>query len=214
MNYKENFYYIGIDLGGTTIKGAVFDKNAKFYYENKYYTKSDPLRCSDIEKIFSLINECIANSPGKVHKIGISLACVINNQNGSIIGFTNYININSINLKSLVEEKYNIPVNIENDAYAAAIGEKYFGSGKRISNFIYLGIGTGLGGAIFIEDRLIRGNNGVSGLFGHIILIPNGRKCICGKNGCLECYVSGSAIEKRWVELNAYVERSKIKKNK
>ena len=99
------------------------------------------------------------------------------------------------NLTKGLKERFNSQVFVENDANAQAIAEKIYGYGRDYSNFIYLTIGTGIGGGIFMNDRLYSGHNGWAGEFGHMV-IGEGPKCGCGRYGCLETLASGSAIKR------------------
>jgi predicted NBD/HSP70 family sugar kinase len=89
-----------------------------------------------------------------------------------------------------------VPVLVENDATAAAIGERLYGVARGLSSFIYLFLGGGIGAGMFLDGHLYRGSRNNAGEIGHIIVVPNGLACVCGKRGCLDRYVSlGSAYE-------------------
>ncbi len=100
------------------------------------------------------------------------------------------------NLLNTLKEHFDSRVFVENDANAQALAEKLYGYGRDYSNFVYLTIGTGIGGAIFIDDRLYSGRNGWAGEFGHMVMQANGPVCGCGRHGCFEALASGSAIER------------------
>jgi glucokinase len=97
-------------------------------------------------------------------------------------------------LKSRIESKTNLPVLLENDANAAGWAEFRFGAGKDVQSMIMLTIGTGVGGAIISEGRLLKGGFGIGAELGHVISVPGGRVCGCGLKGCLETYASGTAL--------------------
>jgi glucokinase len=97
-------------------------------------------------------------------------------------------------LKSKIQAKTSLPVLLENDANAAGWAEFRFGAGQNVSSMIMLTIGTGVGGAVVTEGRLLKGGFGIGGELGHVVSIPGGRACGCGLNGCLETYASGTAL--------------------
>ncbi len=108
----------------------------------------------------------------------------------NIPGFEN------VNLKKIIEEKIGKNIEVDNDVKCFALAENTYGKGKKYDHVVYLTIGTGIGGAIEIDNKLYRGANNTAGEFGHMIINIGGEKCSCGGNGCWERYVSGKAIER------------------
>ena len=102
----------------------------------------------------------------------------------------------SIDIKSILEKKFQSKVLLTNDANAAAIGEKSYGAAKKMSDFVMITLGTGLGSGIYANNKLIYGCDGFAGEMGHIIVENDGRRCNCGNKGCLESYVSANGINK------------------
>ena len=119
--------------------------------------------------------------------------------NGIIIEPPNIPEWKYFPLQEFLENSFNVPVAINNDANLAAYGEWYFGAGKGISNLIYLTISTGIGGGIIIDDKLLIGSAGFAGEIGHTTLRDQGPECSCGKFGHLEAFASGPSIV-RWVK--------------
>ena len=122
-------------------------------------------------------------------------------------------------VKSLIENKTGIPTFVENDVNSAALGEAHFGAAKGVSDFICLTLGTGIGGAIFLNNKLYKGSASSAGELGHMIIHSGGKQCTCGGEGCYECYASASALIKAVnkvspVELNAFqiFEKENIEK--
>jgi glucokinase-like ROK family protein len=100
-------------------------------------------------------------------------------------------------IQQIIKDRFNIPVYVENEAHAAALGEYYFGVARGVENFIYLSAGVGLGGGIITNGKLFRGSAGYGGEVGHMTIIPNGEKCACGKLGCWETLIGAGAIARR-----------------
>jgi glucokinase len=113
---------------------------------------------------------------------------------------------------SEMEDKLSVPVILTNDANAAAVGEMLFGAAKGMKDFIIITLGTGLGSGIVTDGKLVLGHDGFAGELGHTTVNPNGRKCGCGKLGCLETYVSAPGIRRTIFELMASsVEASSLR---
>jgi len=99
-----------------------------------------------------------------------------------------------IPLADLIKKKINVPVVVTNDANAAAMGEMIFGGAKKMKDFIVLTLGTGLGSGIVIDGEMVYGHTGFAGELGHMIVVPGGRECGCGRKGCLETYASATGL--------------------
>ena len=132
----------------------------------------------------------------EISSIGIGSAGQIDRKNGIIIGAPN-LDCYNLNLKEILQDKFNIPVFVGNDVEVATIGEQKFGAGKGCADFVCVFVGTGIGSAIVKNGHIIYGATGTAGELGHIIVDLNGRPCACGAHGCLEAYASRSAIETR-----------------
>ena len=188
-------FSIGIDIGGTKILcGLIENKNGQVIYTCKKKTNSSNDICNIvIELIDELISSVNVNF-SKILKIGIGAAGQIDRINGIILSSPN-INCSNLNIKKILEEKYNIPIYVGNDVETATLAEMMYGAGKAYNNFMCVFVGTGIGGGLVINRNLIRGVSGTAGEIGHIKIAFNGKKCGCGKNGCLEAYASRTAIE-------------------
>lgn len=181
---------LAFDIGGTEIKYAFCDE-----YFNLTEKKSVPTNPQDggrkiIEKIISIVK-----SYDDIDRIGISTAGQVDSVKGKIVYATDNIPYyTGTEIKSIIQNSTGIPVAVENDVNSAAIGEHLFGVAKDVSNFICLTYGTGIGGAIYLKDKLFTGNSFSAGEFGHIVTHANGKKCTCGGYGCYEAYASVKSL--------------------
>ena len=193
-------YSIGIDLGGTKILiGLVEKESGKVVSHIKKKTKKEKGPENIVRKMVEGVEELLEES-GKsfteISSIGIGSAGQIDRKNGIIIGAPN-LDCYNLNLKEILQDKFNIPVFVANDVEVATIGEQKFGAGKGCADFVCVFVGTGIGSAIVKNGHIIYGATGTAGELGHIIVDLNGRPCACGAHGCLEAYASRSAIEAR-----------------
>src|ERR1035437_9231070 len=150
-----------------------------------------------VEKIFQKAKELIANAGIDYRKligVGVAFPGLIDAKSGMS---QTYKNFSDRPLSKFFEDKFDLPVFVENDARVMALGESYFGLAQGKENVLCLNIGAGIGLGMILNGKLYRGNSGFAGEFGHFEVEPEGKLCICGKRGCLETVASGSAIAKR-----------------
>ncbi len=177
---------IGIDLGGTKLSAALVDEQGDtkdFIIQSSQFDKG-------LEAVFNGVIEVIhqLKQPihGRVVAIGIAATGSIEPQSGTIIGMIplcdGYI---GFPLREKVQQRINLPVIVENDANAAAYAEYRVGAGQNAKRLVCMTIGTGIGGGIVIDGQLLRGS-GYAGEIGHMVVVKNGRRCACGRRGCLE----------------------------
>ena len=191
---------IGIDLGGTKTLFALVDKkNGKVIKtvkkKNNFLLDNDKI-CEILFNGLDELFEKISVKKEEISLIGIGAAGQIDKQKGEVI-FSPNLNCRNLNLKSILEKKYSIPVFVDNDVNVATLGEMKFGSAKDCDSCVCVFVGTGVGAALVINGKIFDGISGTAGEIGHTVIEVNGRKCNCGKNGCLEAYASRTAIEKR-----------------
>lgn len=185
--------YIGIDVGGTTVKGAVIDRNGKLYGEGCVSTERGEKIADDVAM---LCNKLSAEFEGKIKGIGIGCAGVIDAENGTVVKANN-LGLNNFPLAKIVEKESGLPVKITNDANAAALGEAKFGAGKDYRDSIFVTLGTGVGGGIVIDGKLFEGYKSAGAEIGHMVIERGGNRCSCGRLGCFEAYSSATALNKR-----------------
>ncbi|MBM7585909.1 glucokinase [Bacillus pakistanensis] len=184
---------IGIDIGGTGIKGSVISEIGELLDFQTVSTDASKGRDHVLKKVHQMIQHFIENHT--IDAIGIGSAGRINTQEAKVVYATDnlpqWIGLNFI---EKFGKMYSLPVFVDNDVNVAALGEAWMGAGKNIQNFFFLALGTGVGGGIVIHDDIFRGNNWSAGEVGHMILYPRGKECNCGQKGCVEQYISGTAL--------------------
>lgn len=191
---------LGIDIGGTNTAFGLVDIEGSILFEESRSTKSFPTPSDLIE--FLNNHPQIKKNIDSIIGIGIG-APNGNHFTGTIEYAPNLDWKGIIPLQALFEQQFNKPTQLTNDANAAAVGEKIFGSAKEYKNFITITLGTGLGSGIYIDNKLVYGAHGIAGEYGHIRVIPNGRTCKCGRLGCLETYASSTGVVRSINELNS-----------
>ena len=182
--------YLGLDVGGTAIKGVVIDGKGCLYGEDSVPTAMGE---GIVNGIVTLCNRLMKNN--KVEGIGIGCAGVIDSAEGKVVLAKN-LSLADFPLVKLLQEKINLPVKITNDANAAALGEAKFGAGKNYKNSIFVTLGTGVGGGIVIDGKLFVGNKSAGAEIGHMVIEHGGSLCSCGRRGCFEAYSSATALKK------------------
>ena len=175
-------YSIGIDIGGTNLRIALISEEGKVIKKIKVPSRERILE-SLLDSITRIINSDVVG-------IGIGVAGLIDHEKGTVLRSPNLPAIEGINLAETLKARFKIPVLIENDANVAALGEKWLGAGKGFKDFVHLTLGTGIGGGVIYNEKLMN----ISAEIGHMVIVASGTPCSCGNNGCLETYASAKAI--------------------
>lgn len=183
---------LAFDIGGTYIKYALCNDNFELTEKNKIPTNAKQGGQVIIQRIIDIIE-----SYENIDRVAISTAGQVDSEHGVVVYSTDNIPYyTGMMVKSLIENKTGIPTFVENDVNAAALGEAHFGAAKGESDFICLTLGTGVGGAIFLNNKLYKGSASAAGEIGHMVIHAGGRQCTCGGEGCFECYASANALIK------------------
>lgn len=187
---------IGVDLGVNYIRIVVTDLSAHVLlaYETDIRDPHDVGQV--VNQLVSLIQDTIAkvpDSPLGIIGVGVGVPGLVDFSQGIVLNAPN-LQWRDVHLKALLQSYLQLPVFVDNEANAGALGEKLFGVGKQVSDLIYVSVGTGIGTGIIVNNELWRGARGVAGEFGHMTIETNGLKCSCGNTGCLEMYASEKAI--------------------
>lgn len=184
---------VGIDIGGTNTVLGVVDREGNVIEEGAIRTTDFPVVEDFVKALSGVINDLSGKGDYNLKGIGIG-APNGNFHKGTIELAPNLEWKGIIPLAGMVEKSMGIPVFLTNDANAAALGEMMFGGATGMKDFIVLTLGTGLGSGIVVNGEVIYGHTGFAGEYGHVIMFPGGRDCGCGRQGCLETYVSATGI--------------------
>ena len=192
---------IGIDLGGTKIEGILTDENYKTITRKRIPTNQEEGYNSILESIKNLILELVQESNEKV-SVGVCTPGALSLSSGLIKNSNTQCLIGK-DLQSDLKNILHYNVSIENDANCFALAEAKLGAGKN-SNLVFgVIMGTGVGGGIIIDGKIHHGRTNIAGEWGHHCLHPEGNICYCGNKGCVETYISGPALEKKWSQLTS-----------
>lgn len=196
----------GVDIGGTSIKLGIVNEKGAFLEMIEYDTEGKKGGDYVLE---TLITKLEQYEP--FDAIGISTAGQVDRETGSLAAESaNIPQTAGLQIKARLEAKFGVPVKVENDVNAAALGEKFFGVGKSFDDFLYITYGTGIGGSIVIDSDIYYGKNGYAAEFGHILTHPFERVCGCGLKGCYETYASTTALVKDAQKIDAKYRNGRI----
>ncbi len=189
-------YYIGIDLGGTFIKGGIVDDLGHILISDKVPTESEKGAdrvALNIANLCKRLLEQVNMTASDIVGIGMGVPGMIDSAKGEVV-YSNNLGWEHFFISDEVEKQTGLSVKIANDANVAALGETKFGCGKDYNNTVMLTLGTGVGGGIIIDGKLFEGNRSAGAELGHSVIVVGGEKCTCGRKGCLEAYASATAL--------------------
>ena len=188
-------YYLGIDLGGTNIAAGLCDEKGNIICKDSIPTLKER-ETSEIVADMAMIAKRVAVAGGAniadIKAVGIGCPGTVDRKTGEVV-FSNNIVMHHFPLEKEFRKHFDVPVALENDANAAALGE-YMTCGEGVDSFVFITLGTGVGGGIILDGKIYRGFNGAGAEIGHQTLIYGGKRCTCGRRGCLESYASVSAL--------------------
>lgn len=187
-------FSVGIDIGGMSIKFGIVDNSGNIICKSSIKTQKD--FDSSLISLVDAINNLLKDYQINIKEIsGIGVGCpgAVNSGEG-IIDFLPNIGWKNINIAKKLQEDFSLPIKISNDANVATLAEQKFGAAKGYNNVIMFTLGTGVGGGIVINGALYEGFKSRGAELGHVTLIADGMKCTCGRKGCVERYVSATAL--------------------
>jgi glucokinase len=188
-------YSIGLDLGGTNLRAAAIDREGVLIQsvsgKTAYSAGREAILEEIVDQISTLRSQC---GTGSLAGIGVAVPGFILLREGVIRNSNNLASLENFPIRDEISRRLGAPVILENDANAAALGEKWIGAGRDVDDLVMLTLGTGIGGGIISNGRIIHGYLGMAGELGHITVVPNGNPCGCGNRGCVEKHASATAI--------------------
>ncbi len=187
--------YIGVDLGGTNIAVGLVDESGKIVAQDSTPTiNTRPYEeiVKDMAELAIKVTENAGYKKEDIKAVGIGSPGTVDNKNGVVV-YANNLKMENAEIAKEFRKTFDVPVNIENDANAAAYGE-YIATGVDASCFVFITLGTGVGGGVVLNGEIFRGFNNAGGELGHMTLMYDGEPCSCGRKGCWEAYASVTAL--------------------
>lgn len=189
-------FYIGIDLGGTNIKAAVVGPEGEILSEASLPTalpRSAQAVCDDIIRA---AQQAVENGPCTLDQaaaVGVGCPGTVDDKSGVVL-YSNNLGWENFPIREYLETRLHKPVAVGNDANVAALGEAKAGCAKNAQSAVIITLGTGVGGGVVLDGKLLTGYTGAASEPGHIVVEPDGVLCSCGRRGCLEAYASATAL--------------------
>ncbi len=192
-----NSFYIGVDLGGTTFKALAVTPEGHMLANRSGESRADgdvyAVAAAILQTVDALCAD-VATTGYRLAAVGLSMAGIIELPAGIVRRAPNLPNWGGVDVRALMRQHLNVPFAMENDANVALLGETWLGAARGLQHVVMIPLGTGVGGAVMVDGVILHGASGFAGEIGHTVVEPDGRQCVCGSYGCLEQYVSGTAI--------------------
>jgi len=190
---------VGVDIGGTKVLAGVVDAEGNVSARLRLDTPHRSKQAAVVEDTIVAAVGHLRNDDD-IRGVGVAAAGFVDVA-GSTVMFSPHLSWRDEPLKAALEQRLGIPVLVDNDANTTAWAELRFGAGRGYQQMLCITLGTGIGGALVIDGRVFRGANGMAGEFGHMQVVPDGRRCECGNRGCWEQYSSGNVLVREAREL-------------
>jgi glucokinase len=189
---------IGVDLGGTQLRAALIDQNGTLLVRTAMATAAT----QGPEVVADQIRDAVATvsagiDPPRLIGVGVCSPGPLDSLQGIVLNVATLTGFVNIPFRRMLQERIGMPVWLENDGIAAALGEWRYGAGQSVSNLVYITVSTGIGGGVVADGRLLRGRRGMAGHIGHMSIVRDGDRCDCGNPGCWEEYASGTRFARR-----------------
>ena len=188
---------IALDIGGTSIKGAVVEENGTILYKENFEINVKHSKEEHISWLIKVVEKLNSIVPADCNAVGLGVCApgVMNSETVHLGGAENIPGLFSIKFSD-VGDNFNLPTKAANDASIAALGETKYGGGKDkdYRSVLFVTLGTGVGGGLVLDGKLFTGALGGAGEFGHVVVVPDGDKCNCGSSGCIERYASATGF--------------------
>ena len=192
-------WVVGVDLGATKVALGLIDPENRIVARRRFAMAETPTADAVVGRVARSIDELAAEAPPGTRIAGLALCSPgpLDHLNGVILDPPNLPCLRNVPLAAMLQERLGMPVRLEHDAKAAALGEYHFGAGRDAANMVYIVIGTGVGAAVIVNGELFRGEHNSAGEIGHVTIDPQGEPCPCGNVGCVETFVAGPRIRAR-----------------
>lgn len=187
-------FAMGVDIGGTELRVAVLDREGDIVLVRRTATHATGGPHAVIDQIATLADTIDAAMRGAILGVGVGVPGPLDAERGHVHVAPALKGWVDVPLASDLGAVLGLPVHLENDAHAAALGEWRFGAGRGLKHMVYVTVSTGIGGGVIANGSLLRGANGLAGLFGHMAITESSPPCFCGNIGCWEAVASGSAM--------------------
>jgi len=192
---------LGIDIGATHTSFGVVSSRGKILFSEMIESRAGEGKL--VSRVLETAEKIISKARAKgksIRGVGIAAPGIVDCKTGTVVASGNLPELFGARLKEIFQDRFGLPVFVDNDVNALAIGEMVFGVAKGQKNFVVFALGTDLGGGIVIDGRLHRGANFIAAEFGHLTLDPSGSQCVCGGYGCAREWVSGAGLAERGKE--------------
>lgn len=203
---------LAFDIGGTRVTAALGTKEGEILALERRASPR-PEGAEGVRRAMETMAQELLHREGReVEAIGIGFGGPVDAAQGIVLRSHHVAGWEGFPLGAWAQERWGAPAWVENDANAGALGEWFFGAGRGCQHLVYLNLGTGIGGGVILQGRLLRGAHSIAGEVGHMTVWPNGPLCPCGRRGCLEAVCSGDSIARRArarLALEAQVEPSR-----
>lgn len=180
------------DIGGTKLSAAVYD-GEQLLAREQIATRAEEGSERVLKRLADLLKNVSRNTG--IEPIGLGVVCPgpLSSSKG-IVKHAPLLQWHNVPVVEILQSSLAIPAVLENDANAAALGEQRYGAGKGAESIAYITVSTGIGCGIVLNGKILKGKHESAGELGHLVIVPDGEHCVCGRNGCLEMYASGTAI--------------------
>ena len=195
---------LGADVGATNTKTVLVDEQGEIFATMNRPTLARKGRDAMIERLILTLKDTVKKAGANmkdVAGVGIGFAGPLDPEKGIVFNPPNLPEWFNVPLRDILTQKLNVPVSLDNDANLVALGEYWKGAGRGAKSLVCLTLGTGVGGGIVLDGKILHGAGGIAGELGHVTVVRNGRRCGCGNRGCLEVYASSRGLVSRMQEL-------------
>ena len=199
---------IGVDVGGTKLLGGVVDAQLGVHHRAQRRSRGAD-EAAVLDTMVDAVSELREAAGGAVAAVGFGIPSLIDQEHGTAVS-TVHLPLRDVPFRDVMAERLGLPVFLDNDANLALLAEARFGAAAGASDALMLTLGTGVGGAVMIGGRIVRGADGAAGELGHMTVDVDGPPCPCGNVGCLEVLASGSALGREGARVAAAATDSEL----